>query len=404
MSRPLEASVVRRARLRIGLGAALVVTLLVLVVGGIAYGVMVSAQNAQGWRELRYSTENAVVVAPPGCTYLFAPGVPKPPGSPQGFPIEGDFDEVRSTGAVVERTVERNGTVYLVRTQPRDGGVVQGVFDMRFQLADRRHLLTALAVAELLGLLAAALTGLLLGRHAVDPLAQALDRQRRFVTDAGHELRTPIAQAYTRAQVLARQAAGLPTAHREGLMRLVGSVRRLGEIVDDLLLSAQLAVGGRRPGIAPVDLGAVVEGAVADAAERARAHRLIVSVHRSADALLVEGVASALRRAVDELLTNAIRNTPTGGRIELVVVRSGDKIELTVSDTGVGFAPEEARRIFDRFHRVRSGDGDDHDGRYGLGLALLHEVVTGHRGTVDVSAQPGQGARFTIRLPALTPR
>lgn len=406
MSGSLEAGVVRRARLRIGLGAALVVTLLVVLVGGIAYGVMVSAQNAQGWRELRYSTQNSEAGSPPGCTYLYSPGLPEPPRSPEGFPIEADFDEVRSAGAVVERTVERNDTVYLVRTQQRDGSVVQGVFDMRYQLADRRHLLTALGVAELLGLLTACLTGLLLGRHAVDPLAQALARQRRFVTDASHELRTPIAQAYTRAQVLARQAADLPKAHRDGLARLVGSVRRLGEIVDDLLLSAQLAVGGRRAETGPVDLGAVAEAAVADAVERARAHELTVSVHRPTGALLVDGVESALRRAVDELLTNAIRNTPAGGRIELTLARVGGKVELTVSDTGVGFAPDEARRIFDRFHRARPADGghDDHDGRYGLGLALLHEVVTGHRGTVAVDAHPGRGARFTIRLPALTTR
>src|SRR6185437_2498123 len=120
-------------------------------------------------------------------------------------------------------------------------GVVQAVFDARFQLSDRRHLLLAFSLAAAVGLLAAMLTGVLVGRRAVAPLAEALARQRRFVADASHELRTPIAQVHTRAQLLVRRArAGVPTDVQD-LGRLVDTTRRLGEIVDELLLSARLA-------------------------------------------------------------------------------------------------------------------------------------------------------------------
>jgi signal transduction histidine kinase len=98
-----------------------------------------------------------------------------------------------------------------------------------------------------MGLVAAAVTGAVLGRRAVAPLAEALTRQRRFVADASHELRTPITQVYTRAQMLSRQAAAenLSEQHREGLARLVGSAGRLGGVLDDLLLSASFSTWWR---------------------------------------------------------------------------------------------------------------------------------------------------------------
>lgn len=393
----------RRARLRIALITGAVITSLVAIVGGIAYTVMVHAQDGQVWRELRYGAGHGDLNSPPVCTWLYAPGVAPLANAPAGFPVRADVDRVSLTHEAVERTVRRNGTDYLVRTQVRaDGDVVQAVFDMRFQLADRTHLLFALGVAELVGLFAAAAAGALLGRRAVAPLAAALTRQHRFVTDASHELRTPIAHVYTRAQMLARQAAvqDMPVAHRDGLARLVGSAGRLGEVIDDLLLSASLAAGPARPAERrPVDLVALARSVVDEESDRTRSRRITVVVDVPPRPLLVDGIRSALRRAVGELLSNAISHTPAGGRIEVALTRSAGTVQLTVTDSGPGFDPAETERLFQRFHR---GNGDD-GGRYGLGLALLREVVTRHGGTVAATSRPGHGARFTIRLPASGP-
>jgi signal transduction histidine kinase len=396
-----ERVVLRRARLRVSVLVGLAITLLIAVVGGIAYGVMASAQEAQVERELRYNAERGTPSTPPGCTWLFSlDGGVLDEGvlpTPAGFPLRGDLDAVRASGREIERTVESNGTVYLVLTQPGTrGGTVQAVFDTRYQIADRRHLLVALAIAEVGGLLAAAMTGLLVGRRAVAPLAEALARQRRFVTDASHELRTPITRAHTRVQLLARRAAAadLPEDHRDDLDRLAGSIRALGEVVEDLLLSARLTddpVGGRA-----VDLAALAESAVATETDRANERQITLTVERPAGPLVVTGVETALRRVVDELLTNAVRHTRADGRIDVRVARvRGGYVELTVSDTGEGFDPVEADRLFDRFHRGPGGP----ERRFGLGLALLREVVTSHGGTVEAAGHPGRGARFTLRLP-----
>lgn len=325
-SASIEWAAVRRARLRIAVITGTIITLLVTVVGGVAHTVMVHAQNDQVWRELRYGAGCGDLTSPPVCTWLYAPGVAPLANAPGGFPLRADVNRVRSTHEAVERTVERERTVYLVRTQVRaDGDVVQAVFDMRFQLADRHHLWFALGVAELVGLIAPAVTGVLLGRRAVAPLAEALTRQHRFVTDASHELRTPITQVHTRAQVLARQAAdqNLPVPHRDGLARLVASAGRLGEVLDDLLLSAGLAAGPARPSERrPVDLVALARAVVAEESDRARARRLAVVVDAPPHPLFVDGIQSALRRAVGELLSNAISHTPAEGRIEAALSRS----------------------------------------------------------------------------------
>ncbi|GGP75075.1 sensor histidine kinase [Saccharothrix coeruleofusca] len=393
-----ERAAVRRAGVKVGALTGLVITAVVALVGCIAYGVLVHRQDDRVWRELRYNAERGDPAAPPPCTWLFTLD-DAPARGPAGFPLREDLEAVRASRSAVERTVERDGTSYAVRTQPRGGGAVQAVADLRYQLADRRFLLAALAVGELVGLLAAVVTGVVVGRRAVAPLAEALAKQRRFITDASHELRTPVARAYTRVQVLSRRAvaAALPVEHLAGLDRLAGSIRRFGEIIDDLLLSARLTADPADADRGPVDLAEVAESAVAAEAERAAERQLTLTVDRPDGPLLVRGVDSALRRAVGELLANAVGHTPPGGRVALSMGRAGGVVALTVADTGDGFDPAWADRLFDRFHRG-PGAGER---RYGLGLALLREVVTSHGGTVEAVGHPGRGAEFTIRLPGV---
>ncbi|MEU1752928.1 HAMP domain-containing sensor histidine kinase [Micromonospora matsumotoense] len=402
----VEQAMVRRARLRIGLLVGLAIGALLLLAGGISYAVLVHSQEAQIHRELAWGTSHATIPGPPACSWIFRynglitdTGLNPPP---PGFPLTGALTSVAATGITEVTTVTRNRTTYHVRTESRsDGLVVQAVFDARFQLSDRRHLLLAFSLAATVGLLVAVLTGALVGRQAVAPLAEALTRQRRFIADASHELRTPIAQVHIRAQLMARRArTGGSATNLEDLDRLIGGTRRLGEIVDDLLLSAQLAAApaDRRP-YPPVDLTALVGAAVAAEAERATDRQVTLAGDLPGDPLPVPGVESALRRVVGELLANALTHTPAGGRIDVSLRAGGDYAELVVADTGDGFDQADSRRIFDRFHRG-AGSGEH---RFGLGLALLQEVVTSHRGTIEAEGRPLRGAVFTVRLPAIRP-
>ncbi|MBQ1041602.1 MULTISPECIES: sensor histidine kinase [unclassified Micromonospora] len=396
-----EKVIVRRARLRIGLLVGLAIGALLLLAGGISYAVLVRGQEAQIQRELAWGTEHGTIAGPPACSWIFRyDGATVRTGAnppPPGFPLHDALTTVAANRTTEITTVARNGTTYHVRTEARGDTVVQAVFDARFQLSDRRHLLLAFSLAAVAGLLAAVLTGVLVGRRAVAPLAEALTRQRRFVADASHELRTPIAQVHTRAQLIARRARNDDAAtNLDDLERLIGTTRRLGEIVDDLLLSARLAAApaDREPD-PPVDLTALIGTSVAAESDRAAERQVTLVLDVPGDPLPVPGVDSALRRVVGELLANALAHTPAGGRIT-VTLRAVDNVaELVIADTGKGFDQADARRIFDRFHRG-AGAGDR---RFGLGLALLQEVVTSHHGTIEAEGHPGRGARFTVRLP-----
>ncbi|MBO3086904.1 HAMP domain-containing histidine kinase [Cellulomonas sp. zg-ZUI40] len=402
-----EERVVRRARLRIGSLVGLVIAALLGLAGAISYGVLLHSQERQIDGELDWGIEHGTIAGPPACSWIITydgttvdTGVATPP---TGFPLTDALTEVHATGATQDARVAQDGTVYHVRTARQGDEVVQAVFDARFQLADRRHLLIAFAVAAAAGALAAVVSGVVVGRRAVAPLAEALHRQRRFVADASHELRTPIAQVHARAQLLVRRArAADDDVQARDLDRLVATTRRLGEIVDELLMSARLTAAhdtaATRPDSTQVDVAALVEDAVTADTARAVERGVIVTALTEPALPRVLGVESALRRVVAELLSNALSHTPPGGQVAVraAAVEQGRVVEVVVLDTGEGFDPEDAERIFDRFHR---GPGND-ERRFGLGLALLREVVTSHGGTIQAVSDTGVGATFTVRLPA----
>lgn len=399
-----ERGIVRRERLRIGLLVGLVVGALLGLVGVVSYASLVRSQDKQISQELSWGVTHGAVAGPVGCNWLFRLSGSRldtgPITPPPGFPLRPAMERVAAGAPPVTETLTANATTYHVLTQMRGDTVVQVVFDARYQVADQRHLLMAFSVAALIGLLAAGLTGVVVGHRAVSPLAEALERQRRFVADASHELRTPIAQVHTRAQLLARRARAAPpsaaTPSAADLDRLMGSTRRLGEIVDDLLLSARLAADPSGAQREPVDLTTLVEATVATEADRAAEQDVKLVLEGPDEPLLVTGVESALRRVVAELLSNALAHTPAGGRITVTLEQASDQVELTVADTGDGFDPADGTRLFDRFHRG-AGAGER---RFGIGLALLREVVTGHGGTITADGRPGAGATFTVRMPA----
>jgi signal transduction histidine kinase len=295
-----------------------------------------------------------------------------------------------------DRTVTRGGHEYLVRSFRTDAGTTQIALDVSGQDRERHRLYLGLAAAGGAGMLLAGVLGALIARRAIAPLGQAIARQRRFVADASHELRTPLTQLHMRAQLIEQQLRSWPDAQtmRADVTQLVRGTRQMGEILDELLTAAQL--GAAQHHREPVDVGALATS-VADAEQvRAEQGGVQVTVEVAGDNLRVPGVPTALRRVLASLVDNALSHTPAGGQIMIGVARVGDQVRVQVRDTGTGFDPAMSEQIFERFHR--GGHGDPR--RFGLGLSLAHEVLTAHDGTIVAESAPGEGACFTIDLPA----
>ncbi|MEP6799545.1 MAG: HAMP domain-containing sensor histidine kinase [Lapillicoccus sp.] len=331
------------------------------------------------------------------------------PGMPAGLPDRAALAQVRQHGGTVQQAADGDPSSqsYIIRTSRVGDRVVQVVLDQTRVDEARERLVRSIVIAGGLGMLMAAGAATLLTRRVVRPLASTIQMQRQFVADASHELRTPLTLLSTRAQLLRRRLRREdPGPAVQEADALVADVSSLTEILDDLLLAAALPEA-RAPEV--VDLDALV-GAVL-AAATPHAATLGIDLSRSGDTFTdalpaaVSGHPFALRRAVTALVDNALEHAHTDVVLSLSV--EGRDLVVRVADDGPGVPEDKAARIFDRFHRA-SGDLEDHPGRrhYGLGLALVADVVAAHGGTVSVVTRGvgAQGGLLQLTLPRATDR
>jgi signal transduction histidine kinase len=223
-------------------------------------------------------------------------------------------------------------------------------------------------------------------------LETSVDRQRRFVADAAHEMRTPVAGMTTTLEV----AQTHPETSQTLVNDLLAGHRRLGRLVNDLLILA--AVDGRAPQRAePVDLA----GVVTDCSRRPVADGISLRLGWL-DRVFVVGDETQLSRVVSNLVDNALRYATS--MVELSVRQEGQQAVVSVSDDGPGIPAADRERIWERFARL-DDDRSRASGGSGLGLAMVRELTAAHGGTVSVtSRQPGPGATFVVRLPVAAAR
>lgn len=239
-------------------------------------------------------------------------------------------------------------------------------------------------------------------RELIDVLNEMLTRielaynnQKQFVSDASHELRTPIAVIQGYADMLDRWGKADPEVRDEAIAAIRAESRGMKELVEQLLFIARHENANHRYEMEYFDLGEM-------AAETLRETQMIAGDHhvetKSMESVLVHGDRSALKQALRIFLDNALKYTAADGTIALSCVREGSWARLTVADNGVGIAKEDLRRVFDRFYRTPDARGSEVDG-HGLGLSIARMIVQAHGGRIEVQSRPGAGSRFHILLP-----
>jgi signal transduction histidine kinase len=384
----------RRATITIALVTAISAAVIVAAVALLVFGLTIREQRTDAERIVRTAATTAddVEDPPTGVTLVRQSGttVRASPGAPAE--VAGLRPDTLPLGA--SRVELAPGRTYQIYVFDRGTERTVAALDLRYRGSELDRLEDALLPAGLLGIAASALAGWFVARRAVRPLAQALSLQRRFVADASHELRTPLTILQTRAQLLRRRSG---PQLQEGLDQLVDDARALAEIMNDLLLSAELA---HRPAARePVDLSVVAGEVVGSFAESAGRAGVDLRLERPPSRDFgVDGSAVPLRRAISALVDNALGHTPAGGRIVVTVRRDDDAVVLEVADTGSGLDPGVAAELVKRF--ARSADAPGQGRRFGLGLALVQEIVQSHGGTLSLTGALGQGATATISLPA----
>lgn len=225
-------------------------------------------------------------------------------------------------------------------------------------------------------------------------------RMRQFVGDASHELRTPLASVRGFAELYRQGALSDAEAVSGAFGRIEHEAKRMGGLVEDLLLLARL--DEQRPlVIETVDLCVLAGDVVHDATSLAPDRNVVLQGFGGGAprATLVCGDDARLRQVLTNLMSNAIRYTPAGSPIEVAVGPDEHGAVVQVIDHGLGVSPEDAERIFGRFFRV-DASRQRATGGAGLGLAIVASIVNAHSGQVHVLQTPGGGATFEVRLPA----
>jgi heavy metal sensor kinase len=217
-------------------------------------------------------------------------------------------------------------------------------------------------------------------------LDEAFGQTRRFAADAAHELRTPLTVLRGGIEVALRMERP-PDEYRRVLASSLEEVERLIRLAEDLLLLSR-SLAGPEGSRARVDLEPLVLEAFDVGARIGREAGVSVRID-----------ATAPRRALLNLVENAVKYTLAGGKVEIGLRRGDGAAEITVADTGLGIEPADLERIFEPFVRLDTARARDTGGA-GLGLAIARSIVVAHGGTITVESRPGSGSRFVIRLPS----
>ena len=262
-------------------------------------------------------------------------------------------------------------------------------------VAFRGILFTSLWVAAV-GLAAVLFLILLLSRRLVRPLILGYEKQKRFITDAGHEIKTPIAIIQADSEVLA-----LEQGENEWIQDIQHQIRRLSTLTNDLIYLSRMEEDQGRGKFLPLTLSQVVTETAQSFQTMAKSQNKPFHLEIQPGLTMV-GEEKALIQLVSVLLDNALKYAPEGGEIAVTLVRQGKYLRLTVENTAQNITKELLENLFDRFYR---GDGsrNSSQGGYGIGLSIAKAVVQAHRGKISASAKGEDKLLITVLLPGSGP-
>lgn len=232
-------------------------------------------------------------------------------------------------------------------------------------------------------------------------LIEADRRKDEFLATLSHELRTPLNAIFGWAQIL-RTNRFDETTSATAVKTIERNAKSLAQIIEDLLDVSRIISGKLRLDVSPVEVAPIVESLINTVRPSADAKGIQIDMRLDPEKCIVSGDSTRLQQVLSNLLSNAFKFTPKGGRVEVRLECINSSVQITVSDTGRGISPVFLPYIFDRFRQADSTSKRSHGG-LGLGLAIVHHLVELHGGTVTAHSDgEGSGATFLVRLPLIT--
>ncbi len=262
----------------------------------------------------------------------------------------------------------------------------------------QEDLFDVLVVSDLIFLFISIITAYVLARRTLAPLSVSYQLQRRFVADAAHELRTPLAVMKAGSELLLQQERGTDQ-YKKFIGESLEEVNRLIALSNDLLFLAQnkeVQKGNQ----AEFSLSDVCMGQTTSILPYAEKKGISVS-HTIAPAVLLNGRMSDMARLVLNLLKNAVDYNTRGGSVSVTLSKDGSQAVLVIQDTGIGMSEKDLSHIFDRFYKADSSRTQTNETGSGLGLSIVNEILLEHKGTVAVESKQGIGTTFTLRFPSM---
>jgi two-component system phosphate regulon sensor histidine kinase PhoR len=263
--------------------------------------------------------------------------------------------------------------------------------------------LAVIAPAILFGL---GVCSLLVADRAMVPIQQTIDVLRQFISDAGHELNTPLSIINACHEALEHKLARRPQRSQEEPalkeLKIIGdSSDRMQKIIDGLMLLAELENPLARPiTLEILDIDQLLRQCTRDFQIKFE-HEGRTLEYQSSGENPVLGDKQALSQLLSNLLENALRYTEPGGKVTVSLKRRDAGLQISVADDGIGIPQECLPRVFDRFYRVDKSRSRNSGGS-GLGLSIVKAIAEAHRGTVKVESKTGVGTEFTLNLPLPT--
>ena len=254
-----------------------------------------------------------------------------------------------------------------------------------------------LAFLAIIALIIATIVGHVMSGKAIVPLREAYEKQRQFAADASHELRTPLSVVMASAELLENDPSITSPFLKQVIADVHDEVKKMTKLVSDLLVVARSDNQALKLKIVRKDLVAVAEQTLRLMQPLADKKKIVLQ-STGPKTLPVRADEQKLKQLMLILVDNAVKYTPAGGSVTVLLSEPVEGwARFAVQDTGIGIAPEDQDRIFDRFYRVDKARSREMGGN-GLGLAIAQEIVNLHGGKIRVQSEPGKGTMFTVDL------